>query len=328
MKARMLISIIAPVFNEEDNLGNYYQRVCSVLDSLSENYDFEIIFTDNNSTDGTFAGIRKLAAGDPRIRAVRLSRNFGYQRSIWTGYSLSRGDAVLELDADLQDPPEMLLDFLEKWRDGAAVVYGIRESRAEGFFVQFMRKLYYRLLKLVSDDELPNDAGDFMLIDRKVVDHIKRTNDHNIYIRGFVFSLGYPAVGISYARSARQFGVSKFPFFKMVRLAADAFVLHSVVPLRLAFYLGFLFSGLSMILVIFYVSAQTFFNANWPAGFTTTTVLQLLTIAITSTLLGIIGEYLARIYSLLRMAPMTTIVEEINLNTGAVDEKPHSNLIR
>lgn len=306
-----LISIITPVYNEESNLHAYYERTKDVIDALSPEYDFEIIFTDNASSDRTFQMIEDLASRDMRIRGYKLSRNFGYQRSIWTGYAMARGSAVLELDADLQDPPELLPQMLSLWKEKNKIVYGVRIQRVEGVLISSLRKLFYRTIRWMSDDDLPEDAGDFMLLDRVVVNYIKETYDPNIYIRGLVFSLGFKRAAIKYSRGGRAAGESKFNMPAMIRLAVDGIVRHSTIPLRLCYFTGLFFGMSSLIMITIYAMARVLDGSAWPAGFATTTVIQLLSIGINSMLLGLIGEYLSRIYTLQRKSPMSIIERSV-----------------
>jgi dolichol-phosphate mannosyltransferase len=305
-----LISIITPVYNEEENLKMYFERMFKVLKTLENEYNFEIVMTDNRSSDRSFEIIRSYANQDPRIRAFRLSKNFGYQKSIFTGYSVCRGHAAIEFDCDLQDPPEMLPLFLEKWRQGYQVIYGVRKSRQEGWMISAARKVFYRILRYISENDLPNDAGDFMLIDRRVLQHLKSISDQNIYIRGIVFSFGYKRCGIDYERDPRVAGESKFSIPKLVGLALDGIISQSIVPLRLASYIGFAVSILTALGSVVYFLLKLKYGFEIPRGFTTTTILILLSTSLNSIFLGIIGEYLARIYQQVKWRPLT-IVDEV-----------------
>ena len=186
-----LISVIVPVLNEEDNIQRAYDRVCEVFDGLSKDYDFELIFTDNHSSDRTFELIQAISKDDPRVRAVRFARNVGYQRSIMSGYLLTDGDAVIQLDCDLQDPPEMIPEMLKLWKDGNDVVYGVRTSRKEGPIITAIRKVFYRLVNALSEDNLPKDAGDFRLIDRRIVSVLGSLRSKSPYIRGQIAAAGF-----------------------------------------------------------------------------------------------------------------------------------------
>ncbi len=305
-KGKKLISIVTPVLNEEDNLDLYFERMNKVLAQLL-NYDFEFVFTDNASSDGTFQALEKRAQEDPRIRAFRFSRNFGYQASIYTGYSKAKGDAVIEYDCDLQDPPELLPEFIKKWEEGYQIVYGVRTQRQESAPIQALRKLFYRLLNAISENDLPKDAGDFMLLDRVIVDQLVQSEERNLYLRGMIFSYGFNQVGIPYSRQARSRGASKFPLVKMFSLAVDGIISQSIVPLRVASFAALGITLITIGLAAFYLGLRLFYNYNLPAGFTTTTLLILFSISINAFFLGVIGEYLARIYEAVRKKPLTII---------------------
>ncbi len=252
METCPLISIVLPAYNEELNIRPLFERLHPILAQLSDRFRFEFVITDNHSTDRTFAVLQEVAAGDPRVRVFRFSRNFGFQRSILTGYMQCRGDAAIQLDVDLQDPPELIPVFLDKWQAGADVVYGIRTERSEGRVITFARSLFYRLIDLLSEDRLPVDAGDFRLISRRVIDIVCAYRDANPYLRGTIATLGFEQVGVSYARSARKFGESKFPFSKLLSLALDGILNHSTVPLRFATYFGLVTSVLTVVLMLCY----------------------------------------------------------------------------
>lgn len=306
-----LISIVVPVFNEEENLLACYERLDKVCGEIKD-YEFEFIFTDNNSSDTTFEILRELSAKDPRLRAFRFSRNFGYQRSIWTGYKMSRGQAAVELDCDLQDPPEMIRDFIYHWERGSKIVYGIRKTREEGALINAARKIYYRALNLLSDIDLPLDAGDFMLIDKQIIELLGEVKDPNIYVRGSIFSFGYPRTGIPYDRASRKYGESKFPLMKLAGLATDGIVSRSTIPLRLAFFLGIFILFFTVMLGLYFFLTWFIAGDSLPSGFTTLVLLVLFSISLNSLLLGIFGEYLARIYTHSSLKHMTIIEDSLN----------------
>jgi len=315
IRTRPLISIVVPVFNEELNIEPFLTEVNGVLDPLSADYEFEFVFTDNHSTDRTFTVLRQLAAGDSRIRAYRFSRNFGYQRSIMTGYSRARGAAAIQMDVDLQDPPSLLPQFLRVWKEGADVVYGIRIKRQEGWLITLQRNLFYRLIDRLSEERLSVDAGDFRLISRRIIDLLKGFEDAQPYLRGTIATLGFRQVGIPYSRNARVRGESKFPFSKLVSLALDGILNHSVVPLRLATYFGLIVSIVTLVSIAVYILSKLLTGANWPAGFATLAALILASISINAMLLGIIGEYIGRMYRQVRKQPLT-IIEDVIGHVG------------
>ena len=308
---KRLITILVPVFNEEQNIEPLYQALQPVLARISDRYEFEILFTDNHSTDATFSVIERLAAHDSRVRALRFSRNFGFQRSIFTGYMHARGDAAVQIDCDLQDPPELILDFVKQWEQGQFVVYGIRSSRKEGWLMNSTRRVFYRLIDSLSEDDLPLDAGDFRLVDRRVLDELKSFDDYQPYLRGTIAALGFSQIGIPYNRAERARGTSKFSFSELVGLALDGILNHSVVPLRIATYTGLAISALTLFAIIAYSIARLWFGANWPPGFASIIVLILGSLSLNALFLGIIGEYLGRIYKQVKRRPLTIVEREI-----------------
>jgi len=310
LTSKPLISFVVPVYNEEPNILPFYQAVCQQALLLQDRFCFEFVFTDNHSTDRTWPLLESLAAQDDRIRAFRFSKNFGYQRSIMTGYAKCRGDAALQLDADLQDPPELVATFIDHWHQGADVVYGVRVQRAEGRAINFARSIFYRLVDMLSEDKLPVDAGDFRLVSRRIIDLLCAFEDAQPYLRGTIATMGFKQVGVEYVRAARQRGESKFPFSKMLALAVDGILNHSTVPLRFSTYFGMIVSAATLLLMLGYAAAKLLLHLNWPAGFTTLAALILISISINAMLLGIIGEYLGRMYRQVRRQPLT-IIEQV-----------------
>ncbi len=312
LKSRPLVSLVVPVFNEEDNLPTFYEAVSFVTEQLKASYDFEFVFTDNHSSDGTPRLLRKLASTDKRVRAYRFSRNFGYQRSILTAYLRSTGDVAIQLDCDLQDPPELIPVFLEQWRAGSEVVYGIRKSRLESRRWQLARKVFYWLVDFLSEDPIPRDAGDFRLISRRVIDELGRIHETKPYLRGTIATMGFQQTGIPYARRARMVGTSKFSFYDNIMLALDGLVNQSVVLLRLATYIGILVSLLTVFAILGYLVAYFTTGFRAPAGFTTITTLILGSLGVNAMLLGIIGEYLGRMYMQMKNRSISIIEAELH----------------
>jgi dolichol-phosphate mannosyltransferase len=309
---RPLISLVIPVYDEEDNIEPLYKAVVAVIDPLSEMYRFEFVFTDNHSTDKTPELLSALAQEDSRVRAFRFSRNFGYQRSILTAYLLSEGAAAIQLDCDLQDPPEMIPAFLERWREGSDVVYGIRKSRLEAARWTIARKVFYWLVDFLSEDPIPRDAGDFRLISRRVIEELRRISDPKPYLRGTIATLGFKQTGIDYERRAREVGVSKFSFYDNIKLALDGIINQSVVPLRMAIYVGMGVAMLTVLASIGYIVAYFTVGFRAPAGFTTTTVLILASLGINALLLGVIGEYLGRMYLQMKNKSVSIVERELH----------------
>jgi dolichol-phosphate mannosyltransferase len=307
-----LISLVVPVFNEEDNVMPFYADVRRVIDPLADQYEFEFVFTDNRSTDKTPDLLRELARADPRVRAYRFSRNFGYQRSILTAYLKCRGDAAIQLDCDLQDPTDLIVQFLKHWREGYDVVYGTRVSRLESWKWSIARKVFYRLVDFLSEDPIPNDAGDFRLISRRVIEELRRIDDPRPYLRGTIASLGFNQLGIDYDRGARVRGSTKFSLYDNVMLALDGIVNQSVVPLRVATHVGITISFLTVLAIVGYLIAYFTVGFRAPAGFTTITVLILGSLSINAMLLGVLGEYLGRMYLQMKKKSLSIIDRELH----------------
>lgn len=307
-----LISLVVPVYNEEDNIELLYRAVVAVIDPLSASYHFEFVFTDNHSTDTTPELLRALAQRDRRVRAYRFSRNFGYQKSILTAYLLSEGAAAIQLDCDLQDPPEMIPAFLEQWRAGSDVVYGIRKSRLESARWTMARKTFYWLVDFLSEDPIPKDAGDFRLISRRVIEELRKITDPKPYLRGTIATLGFKQTGIDYVRRARVVGTSKFSFYDNIMLALDGIINQSVVPLRMAIYVGMGVAALTVMASVGYIVAYFTVGFRAPAGFTTITVLILASLGINALLLGVIGEYLGRMYLQMKNKSLSIIERELH----------------
>jgi len=312
MTTRRLISIVVPAYNEAGNIEPLYEAVNKVFAGIADRYEHEFVFTDNHSEDETFAELSQLAARDPRVRVFRFSRNFGFQRSIYTGYMQARGDAAVQLDCDLQDPPELICEFLREWEAGNKIVYGIRRRRKEGFFITAARKLFYRLIDRLSEDRLPHDAGDFRLVDRRVIDVLRRIETYKPYLRGMLATLGFNQKGIAYDRDGRHRGESKFKLSDLFALALDGILSHSTVPLRMATYIGLVVSTVTFLATLGYVVGRFVVGMNWPAGFATTTILILLSLSLNSLFLGVIGEYVGRIYQQLGRRPLTIIETRID----------------
>ena len=312
-----LITIAIPVFNEAPNLDALYRRLVTLGESLRGRCDLEFVFTDNHSHDRTWQMLGELAAKDARVRAMRFSKNFGFQRSILANYLHARGDAILQLDADLQDPPELLGEFLDHWLNGAHVVYGVRRNRKEGAIIGLIRKAGYWAIDLVSEHPIPRDAGDFRLIDRKVVEALARLRTPNPYLRGMIAGLGFSQVGVPYDRQARIAGESKFPISRLVRLGLTAVFNHSTVPLRIASLAGALMIVGSLAGSLYYLALKIL-QPDLPQGLASIHILVLFGIGLQSLLLGIIGEYLLRVYLVLRAEPIAIVESTHNFADGEV----------
>ncbi len=316
---KKLISIVTPVYNEEESINYFFDKIFNEINKFRDRYKFEIILTDNDSTDNTLRIIRQKSNENNIIKAYKLSKNYGYQKSLWTAICQSKGDAIIPIDCDLQDPPELFETFLKNWEEGYKIVYGVRTSREENFFktrkfvdLPMIRKLFYWLLNKISEDKIPRNVGDFMLLDKTIVDKIKSIHDQNIYLRGVIFSLGFKQKSINYERKERKYGNTKFYFSKSLKLAIDGIVGLSSLPLRIASIFGVFIASITLILSIFFILSKFMFDINYPAGLTTIIVLVLFGISLNALFLGIIGEYLSRIYDQQKNRPITIIEERIN----------------
>lgn len=302
------ISVIAPIFNEEKNIPELYRRVKETLDLAGETW--ELLMVDDGSTDQSSELIRQLAQQDQRVRPVIFARNFGHQIAVSAGMDYSRGHAVVIIDSDLQDPPEVILDLIEKWREGYEVVYAVRTEReGESWFKLFTASLFYRLIYRITDVEIPMDAGDFRLLDRKVVNVLKGMRERFRFLRGMSAWVGFRQVGVPYRRAARMAGETKYPFRKMFRLALNAITGFSYFPLQLATYLGFVSAGISILTIPVVVSmrltgSQAFF------GQATTLIAVLFLGGVQLISLGILGEYIGRLYDEAKGRPLYIVREE------------------
>lgn len=316
--AKKLISFVVPVLNEELNIDLFWHEVNAAIAPLRAQYEFEFIFTDNHSSDHTYKRLAALGATHPELRVIRFSRNFGYQKSIYTGYNAARGQAAIQLDCDLQDPPVLIAEFLRLWEEGNKVVYGVRLTRQEAWWKNAARKLFYRVINALSSEPLPLDAGDFRLLDRKVLDELKRHRDAHPYIRGTTAVMGFQQIALPYKRNARRFGDTKFSFYKLVELAVDGILNHSIVPLRVATFLGIAVGLITLLAILIYTVGRFVFGREWPPGFATTTVLLLSGIFLNAVFLGIIGEYLGRIYLEVKRHPLVIVESTINCSPDQI----------
>lgn len=301
------ISIIAPIYNEIGNLDALYERVCQTMDASGESW--ELILIDDGSRDGSTEKIREFAQKDARIRPVIFARNFGHQIAVTAGLDFSRGQAVVIIDADLQDPPEVINDLIAKWREGYEVVYAVRAEReGESWFKLATASLFYRLIYRITDVDIPLDTGDFRLIDRKVVDILCQMRERHRFLRGMASWVGFRQVGVFYKRAARFSGSTKYPIKKMVKFASDAITGFSYFPLQVATYMGFFSAGLSILAIPVVVAlrlagSQAFF------GQATTLIAVLFLGGVQLISLGILGEYIGRLYDEAKGRPLYIVRE-------------------
>jgi polyisoprenyl-phosphate glycosyltransferase len=309
---RHLISICIPVYNEEGSIPAFLERLRNVTQQLAAKYDFEFLFTDDASTDRSYELLLREAQHDHRIRVLHLSRNFGFQRNVLVNFLNTRGDAALEIDADLQDPPELIGEFLALWEKGYKVVYGVRAQRNEGRVITWLRKIAYRIISRISEVPVPIDAGDFRLVDRVIIEHLRALTDRNPYLRGAIAGFGYPQVGIRYERPQRVAGQSKFPLLKLVKLGIDGVTSQSTQPLHYITMIGFALSLVTGALAIIYMAAWLIGIGSEVRGFTTLVLLQLFAISMNAMFLGIMGEYIGRIFNNMRGHPLAVIEKVID----------------
>lgn len=300
-RARPELSVVLPVYNEAENISLLYDRLISVLEK--ENLEFEILFVDDGSDDESVQKLNDLESTDERVHIIGLARNFGHQIAITAGLDFARGKAVAIMDADLQDPPEVLPDFIRKWREGHDVVYAVRAQRKEGWLKQLSYKAFYRLLRHVSNIEIPLDAGDFCLMDRRVVDLLKSMPERNRFVRGIRSWVGLRQVGVPFERHARYAGTSKYTVSRLMLLALDGLISFSYVPLRIITFLGLSVSLLSMLMAIFFFVKKLLYGLN-PPGYASIIVSIFFLAGIQLITLGVIGEYVGRIFEESKRRPM------------------------
>ncbi len=304
---KVTYSIIAPIYNEIDNIAELYRRVKEVMDSSKESW--ELILVDDGSTDGSTEKIRELAQKDKIVRPVIFARNFGHQVAITAGWDYARGEAVIIIDADLQDPPETILELAKKWKEGYEVVYAVRgEREGESWFKKFTAAMFYRIIYSITDVKIPVDTGDFRLMDRKVVNVLKQMRERHRFPRGMSAWVGFKQIGVKYKRAARVAGVTKYPFRKMLKLALNAITGFSYFPLQVATYFGF-FSAGAAILAIPVVIYMRIMGSGAFFGQASTLIAVLFLGGVQLISLGILGEYIGRLYDEAKGRPLYIVRE-------------------
>ena len=304
---KITYSIVAPIYNEKDNLPELHRRITEVMESSGE--PWELILVDDGSTDGSTEIIRAMAKEDKHIRPVIFARNFGHQIAITAGWDYARGHAIVIIDADLQDPPEVILEMAKKWKEGNEVVYAVRAEReGESLFKLWTAALFYRIIYRITDVKIPLDTGDFRLMDRKVVDVLKQMPERHRFPRGMSAWVGFKQVGVQYKRAARHAGETKYPFRKMIRLALNAITSFSYFPLQVATFFGFLSAGVAII-AIPVVAALRLAGSHFFQGQTTTLISVLFLGGVQLISLGILGEYVGRLYDEAKGRPLYIVRE-------------------
>ncbi len=311
-----MISIVIPIFNEEENLQHLYSRLKNAAPSWGESY--EIVLVDDGSRDNSLDIMKSLAAADDCVRVIKLSRNFGHQPAISAGIQSAKGDCVVIMDGDLQDPPEELHRFLDKWREGYDVVYAVRTKRKEGFFKKIAYAAFYRILAWISDIEIPLDSGDFCVMDRKVVNTIVKEMPEQVrFVRGLRAYAGFKQIGVKYERAERAAGEVKYTFKKLMELALDGLFGFSNFPLRMATYLGFIIAIPSFLVGFFFIVHRIIgfkifgHSPGETPGTATLAVGMYFLGGVILIILGILGEYIGRIYIEVKRRPFFVIEEVI-----------------
>ena len=314
-----MISIVIPLYNEEEVLTESYGRLSAVMQNMDE--DYELIFVNDGSRDKTGQIAASLCESDSHCRLISFSRNFGHQIAITAGMDYARGDGVVLIDADLQDPPEVIPLMVEKWKEGYQVVYGKRvERKGESVLKKLSAKAFYRLLRRMTDVHIPVDTGDFRLMDKKVCDAMKKLGERNRYVRGLVSWVGFRQYALPYTREERFAGQTKYPLKKMLRLAIDGITSFSYKPLKLATFVGFFLSGMSF-LYLMVVLLQKIMKVPTAWGWASMLAVQLFFNGVMLIMLGIIGTYIGRIYEESKGRPLYIVQEEV----GFPKEKADSN---
>jgi glycosyltransferase involved in cell wall biosynthesis len=305
-----LISIVIPCFNEAESIGETLRRLRQFCDGMPD-IEAELIFVDDGSRDGTRELLRDAAAQDPRVRLVGLARNFGHQLAVTAGIDAADGDAVALIDADLQDPPEVLGEMIAKWREGYDVVYGRRTERpGESAFKLVTARLFYRLLNRLSDVPIPHDTGDFRLMDRAVVEVLREMPERDRFIRGMVAWIGFRQCALPYRRAERFAGTSKYPLRKMLRFAADGVLSFSTKPLQLSITLGLVSAAIALAGIVYALVARLLTD-DWVPGWAAIMVAVLFIGGVQLVSIGVLGEYIGRIYGEVKRRPLYVVGERV-----------------
>ncbi|POO81786.1 glycosyltransferase family 2 protein [Bacillus paralicheniformis] len=305
MQRQVTFSIVVPVYNEAEVLQSTYDRLKTVMDSTGDPY--ELIFVNDGSSDDSIHMLKSLAQSDPAVKCINFSRNFGHQIAITAGTDYAAGEAIVVIDADLQDPPELILEMAEKWRQGFDVVYAVRTKReGETFFKKQTAAMFYRILRKLTDVDIPVDTGDFRLMDRKVVNEMNKLKEKNPFVRGLVSWLGFKQTAVYYERHERLAGETKYPLKKMLKLSLDGITSFSFQPLKLASYSGIALSAVGFIYA-FIVVCMKLFTTSTVTGWSSMIILQCLFSGFILIILGAIGEYIGRIYDEVKDRPLYII---------------------
>lgn len=310
---KKIISIFTPVYNESENIPIIYNEVKSIMRSLNSKYNYEHIFSDNASVDNSLLTLKKIQEDDSNVKIISLSKNFGVTKSTLNGLFNCTGDAIIQLDADLQDPPRMILDFIQKWEEGYKVVYGIRTDRDEKWLMKNIRKLYYRIAHILSDENLIPDVGEFRLMDKKIIMELKKIRHYNPYLRGVIANLGFKQTGIDYHRHDRKLGSTSTNLYRLFDYGINGIISHSTIMLRVTTLVGLSLTIISILMIMVSIYLRLF-SSTYAPGLTTITILILFFSGIQMIFLGIIGEYIAKIFDQSIKRPIVIEKEKIGFD--------------
>lgn len=307
--------MVCPVFNEEGGITEFYDRASAAMQAINPSVNYELVFVDDGSSDGSSDILKKIAEDDYRVSLVQFSRNFGHQLAITAGIDYARGDAVVIIDSDLQDPPEVIAGMVERWREGWDVVYGQRTDRpGESRFKLATARLFYRTINWLSDVHLPLDAGDFRLLDRKVVEALKHIREENRYMRGLVSWVGFKQCALPYEREARFAGETHYPLRRMLRFATDGITSFSEKPLRLAISLGTVVTIAAFLMALYIVIGKLVDPGSQLPGYASLMAVVLLLGGIQLLSVGILGQYVGRTYREAKGRPLYVVADRVNIH--------------
>lgn len=310
MQKNIALSVVIPVYNEEKNIQPLLERLLPNI----KDYDYEVIFANDGSKDSTAENIKAEAHKNKRIKLITFNRNFGHQMALSAGYKMATGDVVVSMDADLQDPPEVIPKMVEKWQEGAKIVYGKRIKRdVDTFYKVFTARAFYTFINLLSDVAIPKDVGDFRLLDKKVVDFLNDLPEHTRFLRGLVAWSGYPSAYVEYERESRFAGETHYPTAKMIRFALEAITTFSTKPLKIATYSGFICATFGFFGIIYAILGKIYLPAYWVTGWTALFVAILFFSGVQLITIGIVGEYIDKIYTEIQKRPMYLVKETVNI---------------
>lgn len=313
------ISVVVPMYFEEEMVNEFYNRTKAAMESI-EGYDYELIFVNDGSTDQTLPLLKAIANEDNKVKVISFSRNFGHSMAVTAGIDYATGDATVLIDADLQDPPELIAEFVKQWEQGFDVIYGQRAKRkGETFFKKASANLFYKTLDSLTEMPIPQNTGDFRLMDKKVVDQLKRMGESSRFIRGMVSWVGFKQTAVLYTRDERYAGETKYSLSKMIAFAINGITSLSNKPLRVVIKLGFLTIFIDVLLFLYII--YSVINGDTIDGWASTMVVNVFFYAVIMIVLGIIGEYIGKIYEEVKLRPKYIVDEEINIESDEIKSK-------